>query len=325
MLRARLKYIVPCPEIGNKKSPCLCPRRLAQFAGKIFRLKPIFETLGRCGSNLNPAVTTTVANYLSEIGAKQSIAHVTPFQAKPIFIKKLHLIALYIDRHLEKLDISPISRFIFARDQALFKFIFFSGDRAHDAGIMLIQEIRLLPENAGYLIRHTTGKTHRVDKPRIFSLFRCAITTLCPVEGLQQYISIAGSMGITLSSGYLFRPTCLNMVLDKSLSYAAIYERFQFYLNQLGINEGETPHSFRGGCAITFREVAQANQASSTEALMQHVGWATEWSAAHYSRSHKQEYAATMARAMSFSCENLLSKADGNGFMDHSELAKAFP
>jgi hypothetical protein len=110
---------------------------------------------------------------------------------------------MYIDRQLMKSDISPIYRFILARDQAFFKFLFFSGDRAHDAGIMLVQEIKFLPDKVGFLIRHTMGKTQRVDKPQIFSLFRCALTMVCPVQGVEQYVNSAASLGIVLSTGYL--------------------------------------------------------------------------------------------------------------------------
>lgn len=31
-----------------------------------------------------------------------------------------------------------------------------------------------------------------------------------------------------------------------------MYERLKFYLKILGIDEGETPHSLRAGCAITL-------------------------------------------------------------------------
>ena len=150
---------------------------------------------------------------------------------------------------------------------------------------------------------------------------------ICPVQGLEAYINVAGSLNIDLHSGYLFRPTCNSLVLDKPLSYEAIYDRLQFYLNKLNINEGETPHSFRGSCAITFRDIAKtANQNSNfaTDTLMQHIGWATEWSASHYSRSQRLDQAANMSRAMSVSCDCLPSSTDTNGYFDHQELSKAF-
>ena len=36
------------------------------------------------------------------------------------------------------------------------------------------------------------------------------------------------------------------------MSYSAIYERLKTYLSVLGIDEGETPHSMRAGCAVTL-------------------------------------------------------------------------
>jgi hypothetical protein len=84
--------------------------------------------------------------------------------------------------------------------------MFFGGDRASDIVVMLSQEVRELPRQAGFLIRHTWGKTSRVDNPNVFSLFHCTETMICPVLGLKLYLEIAKSMGINLSTGYLFRP-----------------------------------------------------------------------------------------------------------------------
>jgi len=247
------------------------------------------------------------------------------FQAKPIFMEKLLLISMYIDRQLDKSYLPQIRQFILARDQALFKFLFFSGDRAHDAGLMLAQEIKRLPGNEGFLITHTTGKTHSVDKPHVFSLFRCPVTMICPVQGLETYAGTAVTSGISLQTGYFFRPTNSSMVLEKPLSYEVTYDRLQFYLNTLGINEGETPHSFRGGCAITFRGISKnADASNAMESLMGHVGWSTEWSASHYSRNTQSDQAARMSEAMSKSCENILSDGTQFGFVEAHELPPAF-
>ena len=268
-------HVNTCPQIGDKFPTCQCPRRLAlgSVAGKISQLMSIFISIGR--SIRNPAESQEVISYFQGIRMEQSEARVTSFQAKPIFLRKLRLIAMYLDRQLCNPKTAPIQRFIFARDQALFKFLFFGGDRAHDAGNMLIQEIRSLPEGSGLLVTHTHGKTHQVHRPNVFSLFNCPVTMICPVRGLSQYIELASSLGVDMRSGYLFRPTCQNKVLAAPLSYEAIYDRLKFYLNILDINGGETPHSFRSGCAITFREFSKRTQgdASSIENVMQHVGW----------------------------------------------------
>lgn len=41
-------------------------------------------------------------------------------------------------------------------------------------------------------------------------------------------------------------------VLDAPVTYSAMYERLKFHLKILGIDEGDTPHSLRAGCAISL-------------------------------------------------------------------------
>lgn len=53
------------------------------------------------------------------------------------------------------------------------------------------------------------------------------------------------------------------------------------YLRKVGIDEGETPHSFRTGCAVVL---AKWGSASEVVQIMRHVGWFGEGSAKYYSR-----------------------------------------
>lgn len=62
-----------------------------------------------------------------------------------------------------------------------------------------------------------------------------------------------------------------------------VYERLRYYLSVIGLYEGETPHSFRAGCAITM---ALSNAANSVDQVMQHIGWFSKESAEYYSRKH---------------------------------------
>ena len=73
---------------------------------------------------------------------------------------------------------------------------FFGGDRAHDLGLMLMQEIRILPSQAGYAIMHTWGKAHRLNRPNVFSIYKNPDEILCPVIGLDVYLWIARELGI---------------------------------------------------------------------------------------------------------------------------------
>lgn len=51
-------------------------------------------------------------------------------------------------------SISPSNLFIFARDQAFFKSLFFSGDRGSDLGIVKNPEILRFLDDSGLLFHH---------------------------------------------------------------------------------------------------------------------------------------------------------------------------
>ena len=89
-------------------------------------------------------------------------------------------------------------------------------------------------------------------------------------------------MGIDVKKGYLFRPLdqSKKMVLDEPVSSSAMYYRLRSYLKTLGLDEGETTHSIRGGCAVTL---ALSGYGTSDE-IMKHVGWFTKDSLDRYSR-----------------------------------------
>ena len=70
-------------------------------------------------------------------------------------------------------------------------------------------------------------------------------------------------------------------VLDQPVSYSVIYERLKTYLRVLDIDEGETPHSFRAGCAVSL---AMSGSVKNVGQIMKHIGWFAEGSAEYYSR-----------------------------------------
>ena len=120
---------VTCSCIGNRgPAVCKCPRRLAAGTVRslIGQMRAIFN--GRVGntpwdvmSNTgNPARSGEVTVYLKAIQAEQARAHVVPKQAVPLFGDKLCRVASYIDRQLEKVDLTLIQRFVLLRDQAFF-------------------------------------------------------------------------------------------------------------------------------------------------------------------------------------------------------------
>ena len=139
---------------------------------------------------------------------------------------------------------------------------------------------------------------------------------VCPVGGIGHYFHDAKLYGTDLSAGYLFRPVMGSMkVQDDCVSYSAIYERLKTYLSILGIDDDETPHSMRAGCAVTFALTGSVE----TKGVMDHIGWFSKRSADYYSRSSKLIDSGNVANALAKSVNsakavemNLMLNADFN-------------
>jgi integrase len=98
------------------------------------------------------------------------------------------------------------------------------------------------------------------------------------VKGIESYMSMASSLQIDLSDGYLFRTTSKDgLITSGSVSSEALNRRLKIYLDELGISEGETAHSFRSGCAISL-----ALTGSHLADIIEHVGWEREHTANYY-------------------------------------------
>ncbi len=322
-----------CPFLGRHgASSCPCPRRLASGTVEVLigHLRSIFERSGRgrswCPSTPtgNPACAPEVTSHLKAIQKEQSAAHVTARQAKPLFADKLRAVVAYIEREIQCPCTSSLQKFILLRDQAFLKLQFFAGDRASDLGRLLTQELRQLQGNRGFMIRHTSGKSFSKDRTNLFAIHPCQDGTLCPVEGLHKYFRGAAALGIPLGPGCLFRLTKNGQVLEEPITYDAIYERLKHYLNTLGIDEGESPHSLRGGCAVTLRA---ASSGTGADSLMQHIGWATTTMPRRYSRADHQlagQVAETLSHAVGDACQNARVESQYSS-TDYDSLPVAFP
>jgi hypothetical protein len=151
--------------------------------------------------------------------------------------------------------------------------------------MVVAQEVKM-EDGSGLVFQHTFGKTLRGDrgKNNSFVIKRCEDEVVCPLKGLLDYFLFAKKFNVDLSKGYLFRIVSENgVVLDKNISYSVAYERLLYYLSVLGIYEGEAPHSFRSGCAITM---ALSGSAENANQVMRHIGWFSKSSAEYYSRMH---------------------------------------
>ena len=241
--------------------PCSCPLRLAYTTvdSYIGKLRSLFSELGRQGdwnrSLLlgNPAADNLLKDYLKAVTEEQLQARITPKQATPLFPDKLLLISRHLERRLKRPLVTPTELFITDRDQAFFKALFYSGDRAGDLGQVKTPEIARFPDDTGLLFNHIWGKTLRQESTNLFGMRRHPNSSLCPVRAIETYVAIANELGIELSTGYLFRPTNhKGHVLDQTFTSAAAESRLKLYLREANIDNGETLHNFRTGCALTL-------------------------------------------------------------------------
>lgn len=282
-----------CENLGKSGvHGCECPTRLASgtIQTTISKLKSIFKNVGRgdkWNDDLlfgNPACSSKVNKYLNAVKREQAISHRVVQQAKPLFLDKLYDIAAFIDTKLVACD-DNVQKFILLRDQAFLKLQFFGGDRASDLSQCLSQEFKRLNDDSGFVVTHTVGKTLGDGKTNEFCIMRLDDHTICPVFGLEKYVTGAKDLGINLSLGYLFRilDNSRENILESPVSYSSMYSRLKFYLKSLGIDEGETLHSLRGGCAVTLAVLG----CGSSEEIMSHVGWSSHRSLERYSRINK--------------------------------------
>ena len=143
--------------------------------------------------------------------------------------------------------------FVHMRDQAFFKTLFFSGDRAGDLGQVKTPEILRFPDGDGLLFNHIWGKTLRDGSSNLFDIRRNKNPDICPVRAIDLYVAFAKRIGIDLTGGFLFRSTSSDgTVIDKPFSSPAADARLMHYLRDGAIGGAVSLHSFRSGCAITL-------------------------------------------------------------------------
>ena len=159
-----------CPMPRGSRLGCGCPKRLAfgTVDSLIGKFRSIFCNAGR-GSEWhallgvgNPASCHSVRKYLEDVREEQLKARVAIRQAEPILLADLEIICSFIHARLLNVDLlSPAQLFILARDQAVFKALFFAGDRAADLFQLKTVDVLCFPDNSGLLFNHCWSKTLR--------------------------------------------------------------------------------------------------------------------------------------------------------------------
>ena len=135
------------------------------------------------------------------------------------------------------------------------------------------EEILRFPQDDGLLFNHVWGKTLRdgASKYNVFGIRRHLNPELCPVKAIETYVAVASELRISVTNGYLFRPTNPHgHIVNKPLASSTADERLKLYLKEAQIYEGETLHSFRSGSAITL---ALSGSKLADSMIMSHVGW----------------------------------------------------
>ncbi len=196
---------------------------------------------------------------------------ITPQQAT-------HYLLRPIPRQITTPGVSALALFTFARDDAFFKTLFFSPDRAHVLNAVKTQEILRFPRDDGFLFNHVWGKTLHDGSSNLFGIRRHRNPSLCPVKAIETYMAVCAELGLNLSHGFLFRPTTpRGGIPHKQLSSSTMQTHLHLYLKEAFLDAGATLHSFRAGTAITL-----ALSGAQLSDIMSHIGWRNPSTVSYY-------------------------------------------
>ena len=236
---------------------CDCPKRLAfgTVDALIGKLRAIFAAHDR-GTEWqpllgvgNPAAGRVAKNYLADVREEQ--------QAEPVLLADLEVISRHIhSKLLVPSSLEPAQTFILARDQAVFKALFLSGDRAADLLQLKTADVWRFPDNSGLLLNHVWTKTLRSGDKNVLAFKRGSNKTVCPVASLELYVRLCNLLSVDLGSGYIFRSLSKEgKISSRGLEAAAAQSRLNLYSAELRgqlSNERFTLRGFRSGSEVSL-------------------------------------------------------------------------
>ena len=230
----------------------------------------------------NPAACRLVRNYLADVREEQLKARVVRRQAEPVLLGDLEVISCYIHTELLKAEhLSAAQVFVLARDQAVFKALFFAGDRASDLFQLKTADVFRLPDNSGLLFNHCWTKTLREGDIHVFAFKRGRNKIICPVWVIEVYVRMCALLKVTLTPGFLFRPVLKSGAISAHpFDTVAAQARLDTYTKTLrGQLSGNrfTMHGFRSGAAVSL-----ALAGVGVRDIMDHIGWKSSRTALHY-------------------------------------------
>lgn len=279
--------------VTSSKQPraCECQKGLAAgtIDNNIAKLRSIFRENGR-GSYWNddlrvgnPASHLSVREYYLMVLEEQALYRTFPSQAVPIFLDKVNSLCRYLRSQLKEKQKNPTAVYILARDLAFFSIDFYSGDRGSDLGRVKSVDILSLPDNEGYIFNQRFGKTLRGNGSNVFAIKKVENSPSCPVSNLRCYLTLTKKMSINLESGYLFRATDhRGYISEAPFVGSTVANRLKKHLDDAGLSDGETMHSFRSGCSITLAALG-----SQYADIARHVGWKSMKTALYYTQFEK--------------------------------------
>ena len=126
----------------------------------------------------------------------------------------------------------PSKIYILARDQVVFKSLFFAVDRTADLLGLKVVDILRFPDNSGFLINRIWIKSLRSGDAIVFAFRMRENAVICFVKGLEMYFNICTLLKIELQPGYLFRSvTEEGRFSFKALEAQAAQARLNEYTN----------------------------------------------------------------------------------------------
>ena len=141
----------------------------------------------------------------------------------------------------------------------------------------------------------------RGDSTHLFSVKRSENFSICPVQNFMLYLSICRLIGIDISSGYVFRTTTkAGHVSDKPFTGSSVYNRFKWYLKDVGLDDRETPHSFRAGYSIILELLGVPKSE-----VPKHLHWRTVGMVDHYNDLTKITQSGPSVEALSSSSSSV--------------------
>ena len=265
-----------------RRETCDCPKRLAAGTvdSYIGKLRAIFNKLGRTGFS-NPLTHPCVKEYLKFVKEEQAQQPLQPRQAVPLFYDKFTRLITYLRGLIaEGSELSPLNKYLLVRDVTFFVVDFYTGVRASDLGRLKADQLFRLKDGEGFLLNFTFSKTRRAGQSRPFALLRIPNVPTCPVSWLNYYIAACGALGVPLLGEYFFRSSeHKRLVSHRPFVGSAVSARLRKYLKAAGIDDGETPHSFRVGISYTLKGLG-----CTPEQIAQYVGWRSTDMALYYTR-----------------------------------------